>query len=186
MFSSAIHGRMSKLPKSLACLGAILWITIVVYGSSAVAANVDREQATTDSLDFTRAKAAQGDVDAETELGARYALGDGMPKDEGAGVRWWSKAAQQGSADGEAMLGIAHYEGIGGVSKDKGDGLKRLRKALEDGSPVALEFLRVLRSGHNEEANVPDQVIVHLKGSPSPKGVAFAKCKYGRIVLFFV
>jgi TPR repeat protein len=52
-----------------------------------------------------REAAEQGNPDAQFELGKRYELGDGVPRDFSAAYSWLQKAAQGGSRLAEQCLG---------------------------------------------------------------------------------
>ena len=45
--------------------------------------------------------------------------GDGVEKDETAGVEWAQKAADQGDCVGRSLLGTCHFYGKGGLRVDK-------------------------------------------------------------------
>ena len=48
--------------------------------------------------------AEQGFADAQNNLGAMYAEGEGMPQDDRMAVQWYRRAAEQGNATAQAML----------------------------------------------------------------------------------
>jgi TPR repeat protein len=64
-----------------------------------------------------KARAEQGDADAQHNLGFVYRDGDGVPKDSVEAVKWWRKAAEQGNADAQLNLGFMYAKGDG-VAKD--------------------------------------------------------------------
>jgi TPR repeat protein len=80
----------------------------------------------------TRAKAMRGDPDAQCKLGVACFIGEGVPKDTAAAVKWSRKAADQGHAEGQSMLGYAYFNGIG-VPKDTTEAVKWFRKAADQG-----------------------------------------------------
>ena len=49
-------------------------------------------QAQTPEIDALRARGAQGDVEAQFNLGLRYANGEGVPQDDAEAVRWYRLA----------------------------------------------------------------------------------------------
>ena len=53
-----------------------------------------------------RARAEQGDAEAQYNLGVMYATGAGVPQDNGEAVRWYRLAADQGLAAAQFNLGI--------------------------------------------------------------------------------
>jgi TPR repeat protein len=57
--------------------------------------------------------AAQGDAQAQHNLGFMYAAGQGIPQDYTEAVRWWHKAAAQGDAQAQYTLGVLYAKGLG-------------------------------------------------------------------------
>jgi TPR repeat protein len=60
-------------------------------------------------------------------------------------VRWWGSAALLGDADGQAMLGAAHFLGAG-VKRDGVAALTWLLRARAGGSQLAEPFIPQARS----------------------------------------
>jgi TPR repeat protein len=60
-------------------------------------------------------RAKRGDVQAELEMGLRYAQGDGFIKNPKEAAQWFSKAAKQGSGEAQYQLGLALLDGQGVV-----------------------------------------------------------------------
>ena len=89
-----------------------------------------------ESLKALRARAEQGDADAQDNLGMHYDQGWELPKDEAEAVRWYRKAADQGNADAQEHLGT-HYEDGRGVPKDGSEAVRWYRKAAEQGNADA-------------------------------------------------
>jgi TPR repeat protein len=50
---------------------------------------------------------------AQTSLGAMYANGQGVPKDDAQAVKWYRLAADQGDASAQTSLGAMYANGIG-------------------------------------------------------------------------
>ena len=65
----------------------------------------------------TKAKAEQGDVSAEYNLGAMYRSGKGVPKDIQEAVKWYRKAAEQGDPNAQYLLGAMYAADEFSVSK---------------------------------------------------------------------
>ena len=57
--------------------------------------------------------AKQGNVLAQTILGAMYDKGQGVPQDYKTAVKWYTLAAEQGDADAQSNLGIMYGKGQG-------------------------------------------------------------------------
>jgi uncharacterized protein len=64
-----------------------------------------------------RLAAEQGDVVAERYLGAMYANGQGIARDDREAVKWYGRAAEQGDADAQASL-AAMYSAARGTSQN--------------------------------------------------------------------
>ncbi len=79
-------------------------------------------------------------------IGASYATGDGVAKDEAEADKWFRKAAEQGK---EFPLGASYYL-VGlcyatgdGVAKDEAEADKWFHKAAEQGVPFAVSYMVV-------------------------------------------
>lgn len=57
--------------------------------------------------------AAQGNADAQVNLGFLYARGHGVPQDYKEASNWYRKAAEQGQVDAQFNLGSLYYDGLG-------------------------------------------------------------------------
>jgi hypothetical protein len=87
--------------------------------------------------------AKRGNLEAQTKLGLRYALGSsGLSKDPVEAMKWFRSAAEQGFAEAQYCLGIRYYDGVD-VVKDVGEGIKWLHKAAEQGNAAAQSNLGV-------------------------------------------
>ena len=70
-----------------------------------------------ESIQFLRAKAEQGDAEAQYSLGSAYYTGSGVPESDVEAVKWFRRAAGQGHAEAQNKMGFMHYIGDG-VQKD--------------------------------------------------------------------
>ena len=77
-------------------------------------------------------RAEQGAAEAQADLGARYLLGDGVPRDPEEALRWYRMAAEQGYAPAQATLGDLYLNGEA-VSQDDGEATRWYRMAAEQG-----------------------------------------------------
>ena len=84
----------------------------------------------------TKAKADQGDAQAQYNLGVMYMIGIGVVKDEVEAVEWFRKAADQGDALAQYNLGLM-YDNGNGVVKDEVEAVKWYRKAADQGDADA-------------------------------------------------
>lgn len=65
-----------------------------------------------DSTGFRKA-AERGDADAQNNLGASYANGDGVLQNYALAVKWYHKAAKQGNSMAQKNLGVCYFNGQG-------------------------------------------------------------------------
>jgi GAF domain-containing protein len=64
-------------------------------------------------LDRLRKSAELGDANSQFALGARYAVGEDLPRNYSTAVHWFSLAAEQGHVLAQATLGAYYWEGRG-------------------------------------------------------------------------
>jgi TPR repeat protein len=84
-----------------------------------------------------RAGADKGDANAQYELGGAFFSGTlGVTKDEVEAMKWYRKAAEQGFAPAQGMLGTCFLTGETGA-KDSAEAVKWLRKAAEQNDAMA-------------------------------------------------
>ena len=85
-----------------------------------------------DSVEALRSRAERDIVEAQNDLGAKYAKGDGVPQDHGEAVRWFRSAAEQGFTAAQNNLGVAYRDGKG-VPQDFAEAVRWFRNAAEQG-----------------------------------------------------
>jgi len=81
-------------------------------------------------------RAEKGDPQAQLELGSKYFLGDGVPKNFVEAAKWLRKASDQGDASAQCLLGRLYDKGEG-VPMDYMEALKLYRKAADQGNANA-------------------------------------------------
>ena len=80
-----------------------------------------------------------GDADAQSNLGARYYYGWGVPQDYAEAVKWYRKAADQGHVEALATVGYLHTEDFNehregsGILQDEVEAAIWYRRAAEAG-----------------------------------------------------
>ena len=84
--------------------------------------------AETPDMAALRAKAEQGDPQAQLALGLDYSSGSCVPQDYAEAVKWWRKSAEQGNARAQYCLGIAYRDGVG-VPQDYAEAVMWWRKS---------------------------------------------------------
>lgn len=99
-----------------------------------------------------RVLAEQGAAEAQFNLGAMYATGQGMPQDfrvlelaRVEAVKWYRKAAEQGLAGAQYSLGLVYDYGQG-AAQDYVEAVKWYRMASEQGHASAQTNLGVMYS----------------------------------------
>jgi TPR repeat protein len=98
-----------------------------------------------------------GEAEAQFRLGARYAEGTAVGRDEARAADWFEKAASQGHCEAQFHLGLLHGRNAGTL-RDEGKALVWLRKAADQGHAGAQYHLgvrhhRASRSGRQDEAS---------------------------------
>ena len=80
-----------------------------------------------------KTRAEQGQVSAQIKMGLWYLDGsNGVAEDSVEAAKWFRKAAEQGHALAQSMLGAMYYAGLG-VTKDHAEMVKWVSKAAEQG-----------------------------------------------------
>lgn len=77
------------------------------------------EHASPSSPPQLAALAAQGDANAELQMGQRYADGNGVIKNDKEAARWYERAASHGHAEAQYRYGLALLDGRGVVQDYK-------------------------------------------------------------------
>ena len=89
--------------------------------------------------------AAEGNPDAQVNLGNLYLQGLGVERSDLKAYDWYVKAARQGHAQALGKLGIMHYQGLG-VAEDHAAAADWFRKAAEKGNADAAMILAELHT----------------------------------------
>ena len=88
------------------------------------------------SADDVLSAVAQGDADAQWQLGDAYHYGRGVTQDDAEALRWYRAAAEQGSSAGQWRLGNAYYYGWG-VARDYAEAVRWYGRRPSRGIPKA-------------------------------------------------
>src|ERR1039458_975239 len=89
------------------------------------------------------AEAAQGNSDAEVNLGYMYARGQGVARDQLEALRLYRLSAAQGNGEGMNALGYKYQYGTG-VTPDLQTAIDWYCRAIAQGNPRALNNLAIL------------------------------------------
>ena len=103
------------------------------------------------ALDELRPRADQGDTDAQSCLGAMYARGIGVAKDEVKALKWYRKAAEKGFAKAQNNLGLSYTYGQG-VEEDDVEAYKWFLLSGAQGTEQAKEKIPII-----EKSLTPEQ-----------------------------
>jgi hypothetical protein len=114
---------------------------------------------TTSALEKIRAGARRGDPEAQFQLGRRYFLGEGVPKDYAEAVKWYRRAAEQNLAEAQFQLGRCYLLGKG-VPKDAPEAVNWYRKAATQNYAEAQYHLGVC---YAEGEGVPEDDVEAVK-----------------------
>ena len=122
----------------------------------------DAGRVTPEQVKLWRMKAAQGDSQAQTNLGLLYSTGDGVPHDPREAAKWFRKAAEQGDGLGQLMLATKYFEGAGVVR----DPVKGTAWAILAGQHFWIIFGGGLNSPHITRylTRVEVKQAIHLAG----------------------
>ena len=159
---------VSLFTASVLCLLAVLVLTLA-SAPCAKGSDID--------IFELKARAMQGDADAQFNLGHMYAKGEGVSKDATEAVKWWRMAAEQGFAIAQNSLGLMYDRGIG-VPKDATEAVKWFRKAAEQGDADAQFNLGLMYyKGEGVPKNAAEAVKWWRKAVE--QGNAIAQCNLG-------
>lgn len=89
-----------------ALVGATAWFALGQHPAVSATAPHDTR---------AHARAAQGDAEAQLQMGMRYAEGDGVIRDDREAAKWFALAAKQGLYEAQYQYGLALLQGRGVV-----------------------------------------------------------------------
>lgn len=105
---------------------ALITVSFIV---AAWSVPVVTQQGTVEGL---RARAEEGDAEAQNELGSSYYTGNGVLQDDGEAAQWIKRAADQGYAPAQYNLGLLYFRSRG-VLGDDVEAATWYRRAAEQG-----------------------------------------------------
>ena len=82
-----------------------------------------------------RKAAERGDADAQNNLGASYANGNGVPQNYALAVKWYGKSAKQNNSMAQKNLGVCYFNGQG-VPQDFVEAYKWYAVAAANGEDI--------------------------------------------------
>jgi len=135
--------------------------------------------AAAESIKELRARAEQGDADAQSNLGLKYYNGRDVPRDYAEALLWFRRAAEQGNASGQNSLGWMYMNGKG-VPQDYAEALRWYRKAAEQGNASGQNNLGMMyRNGRGVPQDYAEAVRWYRKAAE--QGNAFGQFDLGRM-----
>lgn len=123
----------------------LVLLLCVLLWPGMVTAGWDEAQAAYRKKDFKTAAremkklAAKGDARAQVNLGAMYADGQGVARNDRLAVEWYRKAAEQGDVKGQVNLAEMYMEGHGTL-RDYVQALKWNILAAQSGDQDAIKY----------------------------------------------
>ena len=126
------------------------WLAAVLLAQPA-AADLEKGLAAVQSGQWDKAfrqfqgSAAEGNPDAQVNLGNLYLQGLGVERSDPKAYAWYAKAARQGHPQALGKLAIMHYQGLG-VAEDHAVAADWFRKAAEKGNADAAMILAELHA----------------------------------------
>jgi Sel1 repeat len=156
--SSAGRAKKPFLPQSplgyIICASLLIFIGVpsLLYRLGAGAINsaghasaieMNRESGAAPDAATTQKAAELGDATAQHNLGAMYARGLGVPKDDANAFRWYRKAAEQGLAPAQLNLAVMYAQGQG-VPRDDAKATEWMCKASMQGYEPAQYILGMM------------------------------------------
>jgi uncharacterized protein len=134
-----------------------------------------------------KAKAENGDAEAQYFLGVFYNEGQGVQPNAAEALKWFRKAAKQGNVDAQfdlgALLSGEPFYVDAGVKQDYGEAAKWYRKAAEQGDAEA-QF--VLAGLYDRGKGVPLDYAeaAYWYRNAAAQGLDFAQCNLGILYEF--
>jgi uncharacterized protein len=149
--------------------------TILLAARDAFAADVGSTE-----LDALRALAQEGDPSAQTNLGLRYELGQGVPLDHVEAVNWYRRAAGSGYARAQTSLGYMYDEGLG-LPRDWAQARRWYEAAAAQGDARALNNLGFM---YDQGRGVPQDFVqaMRLYRLSADQGFARAQVNVGSML----
>jgi TPR repeat protein len=136
-------------------------MAIATSGAAAVAGPLEDGEAAHQARDYETALRLlrplaenEGDPKAQVLVGRMYARGNGVPRDNGEAMRWYTLAADQGDHDAIMNLGDQYQAGVV-VARDFDEAERLFRSAAEQGhkmSQIRLVYLYVSGDLNTEQA----------------------------------
>lgn len=121
--------------------------------------------------------AAEGDAEAEYNIGWMYHNGYGLKIDDQAAARWWTKAGDQGYADALYALGQLYYHGGRGLKRNITKSVDYYIPAVEKGHDEAKLLLKILLAVNHPSTRQKRKAIIELLGNQPAEALRIKTAK---------
>jgi EAL and modified HD-GYP domain-containing signal transduction protein len=125
---------------------ALLWARGQAGGDAEEATFAVEPSVAEPALQAVRDAAQGGEPQAQCELGARYAAGDGVVQDWAESLAWYTRAAEQGHAKAQWNAAVMHAHGQGCAQVDEAQAFMWCQKAADQGFAAAQATLGLMYS----------------------------------------
>lgn len=119
-----------------------------------------------------------GDSWAQSELGLKYAMGEGLPQDVSEAFKWFKLAAENGEAAAQSNLARCYFRGIA-VDQDCDLGLKWYEKAADQGLTSAQDVIMNCYENGDERIEKDDQKLLQYQKKYADMGNVKAQTELG-------
>ena len=99
------------------------------------------------SMQLLNSASEAGVAEASYRLGVIYLYGDFVENNSKRSSDYFERAIAQGHSHSKFTYGFNLYYGVGDVQQDKAKGLKLLQEAAQEGIALAVDELKMIRSG---------------------------------------
>ena len=89
------------------------------------------------SARYPKPAAAQGNAEAQNNLGIMYLNGQGISENSALGIEWLLKAASNGNAMAQFNIAQSYLDGTNGLPQNRTQALNWLKKAANNGHAQA-------------------------------------------------
>src|ERR1039458_6317823 len=156
-------------------------VILLLLAGSAVQLYGQASEADRQEFAAIKARADQGDAEAQLSVAARYGNGNGVGRDPAKAAKYIRKAAEQGSPRAQCLLGLLYTNGDG-VKADKVEAVRWLHRAAIQGLAEAqFDLGMCYAKGDGVGENAVEAVGWYRKAAA--QGQADAICELGNCYL---
>ena len=142
--------------KKVLCMLCLFFVTSVVVADTS-------DYIWNQQFEKKSAKAAEGNLKAQYDVGNMYLKGQGTMQDAKEAYKWFEKAAAKGYSRAQYKLGYLYHRGEG-VKKDSSKAFKWVSKSAGQGYKPAMYYLgKLFAAGDGVKVNVQQALKWHKK-----------------------